>query len=317
MVDRPRKPSALSQTSAPGSQIPIVVSYSNSRVNASLPSGESIEILLFGATVISWKDRAGHELLWLSEAAKLDGSKSIYGGIPLVFPIFGTDPSHAPTSNLAHHGFARTSYWEFLGKSTSESGGDDSVKLDFGLSPTNLSEEAKKSWPYAFGLIYSVTLAKEGLSTSLVVRNEGENSWDFQTLLHTYFRVKDISTVEINGLDSSTYTDKVHKPVATGISQSGPVKITSETDRIYTPLNNSDSIITISEDGKKKFSITRDNLNNVVIWNPWKDAGVNLADFAPAHGYQEMICVEAGAVTGWIELGPGETWEGGQFISAS
>jgi len=64
------------------------------------------------------------------------------------------------------------------------------VKLDFGLSPSNLSEESKKAWPFAFGLIYSVTLGRESLGTSIVVRNEGEAPWEFQTLMHTYFRIK-------------------------------------------------------------------------------------------------------------------------------
>ncbi|KAI1005145.1 hypothetical protein K3495_g3073 [Podosphaera aphanis] len=316
MVERSRKPSALSQTNASSPQLPINVSYSDSRVSAALPSGESIEILLFGATIISWKNKAGEELLWLSEAAKLDGTKAVRGGIPLVFPVFGTNPSHTSTSKLAQHGFARTSNWEFLGKSTSESGGGDSVKLDFGLSPANLSEEVKKNWPFAFGLIYSVTLAEEGLTTSLVVRNEGETAWDFQTLLHTYFRVKDISTVEISGLDASPYTDKLKEPVFTGTSGSGPLKITSEVDQVYTPANDPHTAIIIFEEAKKKFSISRDNLNEIVVWNPWKDAGAKMADFAPAQAYQKMICVEAGAVNGWIELGPGDTWEGGQTISA-
>lgn len=108
--------------------------------------------------------------------------------------VFGTAPDHEATSKLPQHGFARTSRWEFLGKSTSESGqskdgGDSSVKLDFGLSSSNLSEESKKAWPYSFGLIYSVTLGKEGLTTTMVVRNEGESAWDFQLLLHSYLKV--------------------------------------------------------------------------------------------------------------------------------
>ncbi len=111
--------------------------------------------------------------------------------------VFGTAPDHAATSKLPQHGFARTSRWEFLGKSTSESAGlsstsagDSSVKLDFGLSPSNLSEESKKAWPNAFGLIYSVTLGREGLTTSIVVRNEGESPWEFQVLMHSYFRIR-------------------------------------------------------------------------------------------------------------------------------
>lgn len=110
--------------------------------------------------------------------------------------VFGPPPkSGHPTSSLPQHGFARNSRWEFLGKSTSESGalsskGDDSVKLDFGLSSSNLSADAKKAWPYEFGLVYSVTLGRDGLQTMLNVRNEGKEAFEFQMLLHTYLRIK-------------------------------------------------------------------------------------------------------------------------------
>lgn len=63
------------------------LSDDNTRVTAQLPSGESIEILLYGATIISWKDAKGDEKLWLSDAAVLDGSKAVRGGVPLVFPV--------------------------------------------------------------------------------------------------------------------------------------------------------------------------------------------------------------------------------------
>jgi hypothetical protein len=52
-----------------------------------LPTGESIEVLLFGATIVSWKDTKGVEKLWVSEAAKTDGSKAVRGGVPVVFPV--------------------------------------------------------------------------------------------------------------------------------------------------------------------------------------------------------------------------------------
>jgi glucose-6-phosphate 1-epimerase len=87
MVDRPKKPSALSSTPAAVPQAQVNITDSNSRVTAVLPTGESVEILLYGATVISWKDAAGAEKLWLSEGAFLDGSKAVRGGVPVVFPV--------------------------------------------------------------------------------------------------------------------------------------------------------------------------------------------------------------------------------------
>ena len=64
------------------------------------------------------------------------------------------------------------------------------MKLDFGLSASNLDGKAKESWPFEFGLIYSVTLGREGLTTSIMVRNEGDVAWEFQVLMHSYLRVK-------------------------------------------------------------------------------------------------------------------------------
>lgn len=88
MVDRPHKPSALAATTEAPPQAQVNITHENQRVSATLPTGEQVDVLLFGATVLSWKDAAGDEKLWLSDAAKLDGSKPVRGGIPLVFPVW-------------------------------------------------------------------------------------------------------------------------------------------------------------------------------------------------------------------------------------
>lgn len=170
-----------------------IVSLDNSIVSASLPSGDSVQVYLYGATVTSWKTSEGTERLFLSKAAVLDGSKPIRGGIPLVFPVFGPPPSDHATGKLPQHGFARNNTWEFLGKSTSESTStkaDDRVKLDFGLSSAMLSDDTKSKWPYEFGLVYSVILGKGKLEVQLHVQNKDDKPFDFQCLFHSYFNVK-------------------------------------------------------------------------------------------------------------------------------
>jgi len=89
-MERPNKPSLLPKTPGLAPQAQVNITHSNSRVSAVLPTGESIEVLLYGATIISWKDANGEEKLWLSEAAKLDGTKAVRGGVPLVFPVCST-----------------------------------------------------------------------------------------------------------------------------------------------------------------------------------------------------------------------------------
>ncbi|KAI9879498.1 MAG: hypothetical protein M1830_008374 [Pleopsidium flavum] len=292
MVERAKKPSAIPVSpNAPSPQVEI--SPDNSRVTATLPTGESVQILLYGATVISWKSAGGKENLFLSEKAHLDGSKAVRGGIPVVFPVFGPPPSKHATSNLPQHGFARTSRWEYLGKSSTESNNstsDDGVKLDFGLSTAMLSGEAKNAWPYSFGLTYSVTLSKEGLETTMNVRNQGEESFEFQVLLHSYLHVQEISEVTISGLKGAAYIDKTQN-ASQYTESSSEVTIASETDRVYKSLEPKDAI-TVVEKGKLRFEIVRDTLADVVVWNPWSEKAKGMSDFGPEDGYKQMtICI--------------------------
>lgn len=172
-----------------------VVEVSGLTVHATLPSHDSVTINLFGATVTSWTLPSGSEQLFLSSAAKLDGSKAIRGGIPIVFPAFGPPPKDHATGRLPQHGFARSALWEFLGKNTSESasgnkGGDEEVRLDFGLSFGMLAEDLKSKWPFEFGLVYSVKLGRGTLETGLHVQNKGGEAFEFQALFHNYLRVE-------------------------------------------------------------------------------------------------------------------------------
>lgn len=226
-MERSKKPSAIPVSpTIPTPQVSI--SEDNSRVSASLPTGESVQVLLFGATVLSWKTAKGKENLFVSSKAHLDGSKAVRGGIPLVFPVsismtfvalkncdwkgavvrcqltrpsadrliqnFGPSSNKA-TEGLPQHGFARTTKWEYLGKSSSESStlpnssGDSSVKLDFGLSNTMLDNIPSEWKNYQFGITYSVTLGRDDLETSLAIRNTGGKDFEFQTLLHSYWAV--------------------------------------------------------------------------------------------------------------------------------
>jgi len=97
MVERANRPSAISaNTTGPQPS----VQSDGTKVTATLPTGESVEVYLYGATVTSWKS-GGKEHLWLSESAVMDGSKAIRGGVPVVFPVSmidGEEYSIYPTS---------------------------------------------------------------------------------------------------------------------------------------------------------------------------------------------------------------------------
>lgn len=294
-------PSAGSVRSAKGS-----VDLSSDKVKVSLVTGESIEVLLYGATVTSWK-AGGEEKLFVSEGAKLDGSKAVRGGIPLVFPAFG--PNSA-SLNLPQHGFARISKWDFLGENSEES---SSVQIDFGLSAKNIPEELKKAWDHPFGLIYSVILGQKSLQTKLVVQNEGTEAFDFQVLFHTYFKVDDAEAIAIKGLQGITYNDKVASSKQEETADA--IKITSETDRVYAKVPEEKETVIEGADGTALYTVKRVNLEDVVVWNPHSSGAEKIGDFEPKSAWKNMVCVEAGSVGEWHTLEGGSVWEGRQIIT--
>ncbi|CUS08596.1 unnamed protein product [Tuber aestivum] len=322
MVERSKKPVPIpvSPTRAENQGF---VSESD-RVKLSLPTGESVEILLHGATVISWVVD-GQEKLFLSEKATLDGSKPVRGGIPLVFPVFGK-PTEGPVAALPQHGFARLCKWELLGR-TSET--DTSIQVDFGLGPENLTADQREQWPYIFGLIYSVNLSKNSLETKMLVRNEGFKTFDFNLLFHTYLRIPDVNNLTVEGLKGTNYKCKVTQSEA--VEEAVELPINSEVDRVYA---NVPGTVQVKDRGQAIFKIDRTNLEDVVVWNPW-DGARKMADFGPEDGYKDMskrptallsrirvlmplgllVCIEAGAVSKWHTLEPESIWEGSTIIN--
>lgn len=265
-------------------------------------SGATAKVALFGATVISW-DTNGTEHLFVSKQAILDGSKAIRGGIPLVFPIFGTKPQ----ISLPQHGFARNSYWDYLGILTEN---EKEVSVRFALKDNQLTKEQRQAWPHSFRLVYTVTLTAKSLKTYLTVKNEDSDTMEFNTLLHTYFRVKNIADVSVEGLQNYTYADKVLSG-ATDVENRDKITISSEVDRVY--QNVKDHLELNLGDGNK-IAIDKSGMKDTVVWNPWIEKAKGMGDFGDEE-YKEMICVETGSVAQWVRMEAGQSWTGGQTLT--
>ena len=124
-------------------------------------------------------------------------------------------------------------------------------------------------------------------------------------------KTQDISKVQINGLGSTTYIDKVLN--ASEHQQSTPsLSITGETDRVYKSIKQDTTSIT--QDGRPRLDVTRDNLDDSVVWNPWIEKTKAMSDLRPEDAYKRFVCVEVGSVDGWQKLEGGETFEGGQIV---
>lgn len=122
--------------------------------------------------------------------------------------------------------------------------------------------------------------------------------------------------MEVVGLEKATYVDKVDG-FKTKTEESARLTITGETDRVYSPAGGPGEPVSVVEDGKTTARVTRDNLGNVVVWNPWAEKAASIGDFAPKDGYRNMLCIEPGAVGSWQSLEPGDAFEGAQTITIS
>lgn len=258
----------------------------------------SCTIHLFGATLISWICE-GDELIFVSSKAKFDNKSAIRGGVPIVFPNFG------PWSQGPQHGFARISRWlveQFPQK-------DDCGNVSAVLSLED-SEETRAMWNnHRFKVTLTVTLSRRLLKMRLLVLNKGDSTMSFTCLLHTYFRLPDVSLASVSNLRGLSYIDKARKSEAF-IEKHDPLRIDGFIDSIYQNTPNQHTISGLASG--KTVNLEKVNLPDTVIWNPWEKA-LHMDDLGD--DYMHMICVEAGNVSTAIELQPKITFEASQTLS--
>lgn len=279
------------------------------------PKGPSAEILLYGATVVSWKSGSKTnsepvERLFVSSKAALDGSKPVRGGIPVVFPCFGA-PTHPDHLKLAQHGFARNETWQFGGIVLDSEGGV-SVRLTLEPTPTI---QAKYDKP--FELAYVVTLAEHQISTDLHVKNTGLSSTgplEFQALFHNYIRAP-VDQLVVKPLQGLSYYDKTEASEELKsqpkVEQRADVDVTKFTDFVYENPNGPWTYTVSWPTGLVELKTV--NFPNVTIWNP-QETGAKMGDMEPG-GWNHFVCVEPGYVRGFVKLDAGDKWVGQQVIT--
>jgi D-hexose-6-phosphate mutarotase len=265
-------------------------------VELTSPHGRA-QVALFGGLVTSWQPQGHDEVLWLSSTGHLDGNDRVpRGGIPVCWPWFAdhpTDPS------LPAHGFARKSAWEPA--LTDATTGDVRLTLR-----TDVAAVGHVPWPHRAELSLEVILGAT-LEVRLTTRNIGDAPFDLTQALHSYFRVGDVTRVEVQGLDGVSYLDKLD-----GFAQkrqAGAITIDREVDRIY--FDTTGAIDLIDPMLGRTIRVTRSGSTSAVVWNPWIAKAARLGDVADAGGadaYLRMLCIEtANAGPDVVTVQPGGT----------
>jgi glucose-6-phosphate 1-epimerase len=244
--------------------------------------GMAGEVYLQGAQLTAWQPLGERPVLFTSPNSSFAPGRAIRGGIPIIFPWFGTG-QHAPRA--PQHGFARTAVWHL---DKVESGGRESVTLTFSIGDGDLGSPF---WPEPFRAIYTVVFAQT-LSLSFAVQNRATHPILFEEALHTYFAVSDITGIAISGLAGTTYIDKTDS-ARRKLQTAALVTITGETDRIY--LNTPGQCGIEDRGWRRSIAIERDGAASTVVWNPWAEKAAAMADLGdPA--WRGMVCVETGNV---------------------
>lgn len=293
----------------------------------------------FGATIMSYKSPDGREHLFVSRDAKVDGSKAIRGGIPLVFPIFGP-PDPASGSTMPQHGFARTNAWTVKPDSLHDSEEHAGVTFTLDLADAASGRGAKNPWcpeqakvdGTSCRLSYEIKVDATSLTTNLVVENTGTDSFNFQMLSHTYYAVDGHAAhkpdeCHVHGLGGYSVIDKVDS------SKSGTVQSYDadrdvvlngeEVDRVYVHPEHHNPISVKIGVGKGR-TVRMEAYGEVdetpvpvscVVWNPAKDKAEKMDDFG-SDQHQDMICVEPGLIGHQPILNPGKEARLTQIIFA-
>ena len=247
-------------------------------------SGASADIYLHGAQVTSWKLAGQEDALFLSELSRWEDGRAIRGGVPVCFPWFRgkADNAKAPA-----HGFARTQSWNLVSVAQDEE--SDAIAAVLSLENNEISE---RWWPHPFHLELKISVGS-ALGLELTVTNTGEAPFSFEEALHTYYRVGDVESVRIKGLEQTSFldnTDGNREKVETG-----EIALTRATDNAFqktaAPVTLGDPVL------KRSIRLEKQHSNTTVVWNPWKDGAAALADLGDDE-WQQMACVEACNIMG-------------------
>jgi len=259
------------------------------RLELVAPDGARAGLYLYGAHITSWVPAGGHERLFLSRASQFWTGAPIRGGVPVVFPQFGT------LGPLPLHGLARLMPWEFVGAEAY--GGRASANLR--LRDT---EASRSLWAHAFLAELSVLVGGSQLEITLGVTNTGVEPFAFTTSLHTYLSVADIADTSVEGLVGLRYRDAA----AGGVEKdegASRVGFAGEVNRIYFDAPAEARLL---EAGRTTM-VRKAGFSDTVVWNPAAEKCATMSDLEP-DDYRRFVCIEAATLGVPVPLTPGERW---------
>ena len=143
-----------------------------------------------GGVITNWVSD-GNEILYFDEKRFIDNTKSIRGGIPILYPICGSINASSSIFGkdylqLMQHGFARDLHWQYFFN-------DNDKSLCLFL---NESQTTKKYYPFNFELRIEVTLKIYCLEFEITIHNKTDITMPINFGMHPYFNVSDFKNLD-------------------------------------------------------------------------------------------------------------------------
>ena len=142
-----------------------------------------------GGIITNWVCN-DYQILYFDQKRFFDRSKSIRGGIPILFPICGNLESKSLFGDnfldLMQHGFARDQEWNFRFNQSKNT-------LCLTL---NDNKKTRKYYPYFFQLKIEITFSIETLIFNIEIFNKSNTIMPVNFGLHPYFNISDFNNIE-------------------------------------------------------------------------------------------------------------------------
>lgn len=249
----------------------------------------SAEVTLFGGNITSWK-MGDEEMLFISRKSKMDGSKPIRGGIPVLFP-------HCAYGETRYNGFARyTDGWQV----------DEEPIVDPQTGDVTLrliledDAETREEWNHAFSFRYTIILMKDELELRGHVMNHNlQRSFDFSAAFLPHFKVDNTDEVAVYGL-FGVYNYDRPRGMSYTRQQEANLEFHDFVDRVYP---NYEGSVVLKK--PERVEMMRMNMPDVITWNPGRLMARITKDFGKEE-YKVMAGLGAGTGVKPITLAAGE-----------
>ena len=255
------------------------------------------EFYLQGAHLTQWQPAGQQEALFLSERSAFVPGKAIRGGIPIIFPWFGspaTSPVHT-SRGASQHGFARSWPWTL--------GFAALAGEDLHLSTTLDQTEGIRALGFSGFELAGEFILGRTLAVRLTVANTGDSPFFFEEALHAYLAVGDSRQVSVEGLDGTEFLDKTDD-FKRKTQTEALLRFDGETDRPYlnttAPLTLRDPVL------GRSLRVGKTGSRSTVTWNPGPQLAAKLTDLAPG-AWERFACIEtANVAEDAVTLQPGK-----------